>query len=129
MQNILPLASSNSCLFPYINSVAARERTHCTSVTKVDQIIPFRKIIALYYVNQRNINYTLWEKCVDSWSSNGQYISHHYFTSLNQSVDLICGYVKLLSQIFSRKPTDGRTRYFVSTSVLRETHTSICLLL
>jgi hypothetical protein len=66
MQNILPLASSNSCLIPYKNSVSAPERTHCASVTKVDQIMPFRKIIALYYDNQRNINYKLWEKCIDS---------------------------------------------------------------
>jgi hypothetical protein len=28
--------------------------------------MPFRKIIVVYYDNQRNINYTVWEKCVDS---------------------------------------------------------------
>jgi hypothetical protein len=39
--------------------------------------MPFRKIIVVYYDNQRNINYTVWEKCVDSWSLNGRYISHH----------------------------------------------------
>lgn len=77
MQTILPLASSNFCLFPYKNSVSAPDRTDCTSVTKVDQIMSFRKIIALNYDNQRNINYTLWGKCVDYLSSNGRYISHH----------------------------------------------------
>jgi hypothetical protein len=44
----------------------------------------------------------------------------YYFTSLNQSVDLMCGDVKLLSQIFSRNPTDGRTQYFFSTSVVEK---------
>jgi len=62
MQNILPLASSNFCLFQYKNSVSSPERTHFTSITKVDQLMPFRKITPLCYHNQSNINYTLWEK-------------------------------------------------------------------
>ena len=58
--------TGNFCLIPYKNSVSSPERTHYTSITKVDQIMQFRKIIAVYYDNQRNINYTLWGKCVDS---------------------------------------------------------------